>query len=404
MIEGGDEFRGHWRALLGSTLGAAVGVIGLNAYTSGAFVPELVAEAGYSREQLSMATLMLSAAVALAAPLMGQALDRWGPARVIVAAVAGEAIGFGLLALSPAGFGWYAGLLVLLAVLGVGSTPPSFSRVVAACFDRRRGLALGLMIGGLGITAIAAPILMTKVIAAAGWRGGYATLAGLVLLLGGSGVALIWSDGRGRGGPRRDVRNEGGGDWQAVRRPLYWFVLLCFAMPALFGGGFLLHMISILRAQGFTASQAAQVQALIGISIVVGRCLSGLCMDRIFAPHVAAVAFAVSAAGTALLLSTSGLLLSCAALGIGLTIGAELDILAYTLSRYFGVPSFGRLYSLAYSVMILAGGASPLLIARLSSGGDYRPAIIVCAVGLAIFAVLVLFLPRYHRPSGMIVA
>ena len=409
MFEGRDEFRAHWRALLGSTLGAAVGVVGLNAYSSGAFMPELIAKAGYSREHLATATLMLSAAVALFAPLMGQALDRWGPVCVIVAAVVGEAVGFCLLAVSPPGFGWYAGLLVTLALLGVGSTPPSFSRVIAGCFDRRRGMALGLMIGGLGITAITAPILMTKVIASLGWRGGYATLAGLVVLLGGSGVALIWSDGRGRVERTRTARSsgdtlaEGGGDWRPVRRPLYWLVLICFAAPALFGGGFLLHMISILRAQGFTASEAAQVQALIGISIVAGRCLSGICMDRIFAPYVAAFAFAISAVGTTLLLSTSGLLLCCAALGIGLTIGAELDILAYTLSRYFGVPSFGRLYSLAYSVMILAGGASPLLIARLSSGGNYQPAIVVCAAGLGAFAVLVTFLPRYQRRSDLAV-
>lgn len=124
MAGGENEFRAHWRALLGSTLGASVGVIGLNAYTSGAFAPELVAKAGYSREQMSLATLMLSAAVALVAPFMGQALDRWGPVRVIMAAVVGETVGFVLLALSPAGFGWYAGLLVTLALLGVGSTPP----------------------------------------------------------------------------------------------------------------------------------------------------------------------------------------------------------------------------------------------------------------------------------------
>ncbi|WP_174292167.1 MFS transporter [Sphingomonas bacterium] len=397
MIEGAAEFRAHWRALLGCTMAASVGVVGLNAYTNGAFVPELVATAGYSREQLSTATLMLSAAVALVAPLMGQALDRWGPVRVITLAAVGEIVGLLLLALSPAGFGWYAGLLVALALLGVGSTPPSFSRVVTACFDRRRGLALGLMIGGLGITAIVAPILMTKVIAAAGWRGGYAVLAVLVLLLGGGGVALIRSDDYGRTGTSATTRARRGGDWSGVRRPLYWLVLLCFACPALFGGGFLLHMITILRARGFTAGEAAQVQALIGLSIILGRCLSGLSMDRIFAPYVAGIAFAISAGGTALLLSTSGPLLCAAALGIGLTIGAELDILAFTLSRYFGVASFGRLYSLAYSLMILAGGVSPVLIARLSMGGDYRPAILLCASGLALFAAVVAFLPRFER-------
>lgn len=402
MDAAGAEFRAHWRALLGCTLGASVGVIGLNAYTNGAFMPELVAKAGLSREQISSATLLLSVAVALVAPLMGQALDRWGPAWVIAVAVLGEAVGFGLVAASPVGFGWFAGALVALGLLGVGSTPPSFSRVVTACFDRRRGLALGLMIGGLGLTAIAAPILMTRVIAAVGWRGGYATLAGLVLLLGGGGVALIRSDGRGGTAAPRVGEAAPGGDWRDLRRPLYWLVLLCFAGPALFGGGFLLHMISILRARGFSPGEAAQVQALIGISIILGRCLSGLAMDRIFAPRVAAIAFAISGAGTALLLSTSGPLLCLAALGIGLTIGAELDILAYTLSRYFGVASFGRLYSLAYSLMILAGGASPLLIARLSVGGDYRPAIFVCASGLALFTVIVWFLPRFDRQFALL--
>lgn len=396
MMEGAAEFRAHWRALLGCTLAASVGVIGLNAYTSGAFVPELIAKAGYGREQLSTATLLLSLTVALVAPLMGQALDRWGPARVIALSVIGESCGFALLAVSPPGFGWYAGLLVVLALLGVGTTPPSYSRVVTACFDRRRGLALGLMIGGLGVTAVVAPIAMTTVIAAVGWRGGYGVLAAVVLVLGGTGLALIRRDGP-SGGPSAMPASVGG-SWSGLRRPLYWLVLLCFAGPALCGGGFLFHMITILRDRGFTPGQAAQVQALIGLSIILGRLLSGLSMDRLFAPHVAAIAFAVSATGTALLLSTSGPLLCVAALGIGLTIGAELDILAYTLSRYFGVSSFGRLYSLAYSLMILAGGLSPLLIARLSGGDDYRPAILVCASGLASFAIVIWFLPRF--PEG----
>src|ERR1700759_3626114 len=90
----GNEFRRHWRALFGATVAASVGVIGLNAYTAGAFVPELVAKAGYSREQLSLATFMLSATVAFAAPFVGQAVDRWGAARIIGVAVLGEALGY----------------------------------------------------------------------------------------------------------------------------------------------------------------------------------------------------------------------------------------------------------------------------------------------------------------------
>ena len=397
---GPSEFQRHWRALLGCTLAASVGAIGLNAYTNGSFTPELVHKLGYTREELSAATLLLSATVAGGSPLIGQALDRWGSVRVITLALVGEVVGFALLGAAPPRFAWFAAAMIVLGILGAGTTPPGYSRIVAARFDRHRGLALGAMIAGLGLTAILAPLAMTPVIAAVGWRGGYWTLAVLVTVLGATGLVLIRSDGR---GPHAGLRSAGltppKGGWSALRRPIYWWVLLAFATPALFGGGFLLHLISILRGRGFTSAQAGQVQSLVGVAIVIGRCTSGLAMDRVFAPWVAATAFLISAAGTALLLSTAGPLLCVAALGIGLTIGAELDILAFTLSRYFGVASFGRLYGLAYSVMILAGGASPLLIAHLARSGDYTQAIEICTCGVFGAAVLVGFLPRFGAPA-----
>ena len=81
-----------------------------------------------------------------------------------------------------------------------------------------------------------------------------------------------------------------------------------------------------------------------------------------------------------------------------MTIGAELDILAFTLSRYFGLACFGRLYGLAYSVMILAGGCSPVLIAKLARSGDYTSGIIVSALGICAAAVLVALLPKFKSP------
>ena len=397
---GDGEFRRHGRALFGCTLAAAVGAIGLNAYTGGAFVPELGRTVGYTREQLASATFLLSAVVAAVAPFMGQALDRWGAVRVITLSLVGEVAAFLVLAAAPAGFGWFAAAIALLGVLGVGTTPPSYGRVVTARFDRERGLALGIMISGLGGVAILAPVVMTRVIASTGWRGGYAALALFAAVVGGTGLLLIRADGPGLHAAARaaGVRPEEG-SWAAARRPLYAWTVTTFAGAALFGGGFLLHAISILRERGFTPEQAALTQSMIGVAIVAGRLGSGWAMDRVFAPHVAAAAFAVSAGGTALLLSMSGPLLCLAALGIGLTIGAELDILALTLSRYFGVASFGRLYSLAYSLMILAGGASPLLIARLSRSGDYRLAVVLCSAGLLTCAAAAAALPRFRTTA-----
>ena len=398
QADGATEFRRHWPTLVGATIAASIGTIGFQAYTNGAFVPDIVKDTGFTREQVSLATLCLSGAVAVIAPFMGQVLDSVGARRVIAICVVGEAIGFATLSLVPAQFGFFAGAMVLLGVLGVGTTPPSFARLVSSRFDRRRGLALGIMISGLGVTAISAPLWATAVIGLGGWRVGYRVLAALVLILGTIGLLVMRRDLAPVATEIRGLRSAG--NWDALRRPLFWAVLACFAGPALFGGGYLFHLITLLRERGYTPGDAAKVQSLIGASIIAGRLLSGAAMDRFFAPFVAAFAFALAAAGTVMLMSDNYLVLAVGAVAVGLPIGAELDILAYTISRYFGIQSFGRYYSLAYSTMIFSGGASPVLIAHFAPGGDYSKSLLLSATGLAACAIGVAFLPRFRARPG----
>lgn len=405
LAKGASEFGRHWATLAGATIAASVGTIGLQAYTNGAFVPDIVADTHLTREQVSLATLCLSGAVAVVAPLAGQLIDRIGARRVIAMGIAGEAIGFAALSFAPPGFGWFVAAMVLLGVLGVGTTPPSFARLVSVRFDRSRGFALGIMISGLGVTAISAPLWATAVIHLGGWRTGYRVLTGLVLLLGIVGLLVMRLDQTAMPGERRSPTAQAearvAGGWAALRRPLFWMVLACFAAPALFGGGYLFHMISLLRERGFTPGDAAKVQSLIGAAIIGGRLLSGAAMDRFFAPYVAAVAFLLAAAGCALLLSDNYAVLCVGAVAVGLPIGAELDILAYTISRYFGLRSFGRYYSLAYSTMIFAGGASPVLIAHFAPGGDYSTSLVISAIGLALAGIGAGCLPRFHRDATL---
>jgi MFS family permease len=392
-----NEFRRHWRTLAGCTIAAAIGTIGLHAYTSGAFVHELTL-AGFTRDQLARATLLLSATVAVCAPIAGTLMDRFGPFRIVAFAVCGEAIGFGLLSIAPADFSIFAACIVLLAILGVGTTPPGFARMVTARFDRVRGLALGIMISGLGLMAITGPIWATWVIGQLGWRGGYRVMAALVLLLGGTGLLLIRSD-RGTGPVQAKLRSTGG-DFSAFRRPLFWAMLAGFLAPAFFSGGYLLHLISLLRERGFTPAGAAQVQSLIGVAVLIGRLSSGAALDRFSAPYVAAFAFAVSGLSCALLIQSNPLLMAAAAFGIGLTIGAELDIMAYCISRYFGLASFGKLYGLAYGGLVLSAGASPLMISRIADVGGYSAALIVSTVGTLAGAAILLMMPDPRRRAA----
>jgi hypothetical protein len=42
--------------------------------------------------------------------------------------------------------------------------------------------------------------------------------------------------------------------------------------------------------------------------------------------------------------------------------GAEVEIIAYLISRYFGLRSFGEIYGLAFGAYVFAGAVGPLLM------------------------------------------
>ena len=80
-----------------------------------------------------------------------------------------------------------------------------------------------------------------------------------------------------------------------------------------------------------------------GLSTIAGRLVSGYLLDRFFAPYVAAALFLLPLAGVGILAAGPGgpaLILAAIALGFGL--GAEVDVIGFMVSRYFGLRSYGR--------------------------------------------------------------
>jgi len=178
---------------------------------------------------------------------------------------------------------------------------------------------------------------------------------------------------------------------------LFWLMLVGFLAPAFFSGGYLFHLITLLRERGFTPTAAAEVQSLVGVAILVGRLGSGTALDRLSPSLVATITFTISALGCLLLLFSNPICMGVAALAIGLTIGAELDIMAYFISRYFGLNRFGRLYGLAYGIFIMSAGASPALITYLVGWGGYSLALAVSTVGTLVGAGILFSLPDPRR-------
>lgn len=84
--------------------------------------------------------------------------------------------------------------------------------------------------------------------------------------------------------------------------------------------------------------------SVLGSAVVIGRMGTGYLLDRFFALRVAMCLFGSAACGIALLRTgvRSGPLFFAMFL-IGLGMGAEVDIIAYLVSRYYGLRAFGEI-------------------------------------------------------------
>jgi sugar phosphate permease len=157
-----------------------------------------------------------------------------------------------------------------------------------------------------------------------------------------------------------------------VRMPRYWLMVATFFLIGFAVQSVMLHLVPLLTARGLSPMLAALAQSLLFVAVTTGRLVTGWLMDRFFAPRVALAFLIAPIVGITLLaLGASGATALVAALLVGLAVGAEVDVLAYTLS----------------------GGLGPLFTARLVDTGEGYP--VALAVHAALLAVAALLLLRF---------
>src|SRR5690606_21045737 len=104
---------------------------------------------------------------------VGWLTDRYGVRKIALASQIGLGLGLALLAATPGSLWfWYASWFVM-SVIGLGTSPITWTRGIAGWFDAGRGLALALALAGSGIVALVAPVTTALLIEAVGWRLSY---------------------------------------------------------------------------------------------------------------------------------------------------------------------------------------------------------------------------------------
>jgi len=407
------EFRLGWRILVLSMLGVAISATTAMLYAFGAMVIPLQKAFGWNRGDMQFAISFLFAGAVVSAQLVGWLNLRYGIRRVTVASVICLSLSIAAMPLMGSSIGWLYLFYALLPIAGLGTMQVTWTFLVNLWFERNRGLGLALMLSGTGLAAALIPSIVTAATERWGWQSAYLILAALPVLLV-LPLALRWmrlppaaaavaQTQPSRGTSADTTLLPGIAFGRGIRSAKFWFLNIALTLVVAAVVLMVTNIVPLLRDKGLSAGDASKVFGAFGVSLICGRLLVGYLVDHLWAPGVAAVAIAMPALGCFLLWvsgapDTGALVLATALVGIGA--GAEFDVAAYLVSRYFGLRDYGRLFGIHVGVTT-AGAASATWVAGslYKATGSYSTMLALCAGAFVIGALMLLPLGRYPKFS-----
>jgi len=392
------EFRRNIRPLAAASIGSGTS-LGLIAYTNSVFAPHVVSQFGWSRAQFALVGLTMLSTLPIL-PVVGRMTDRWGVKPV-------ACLGTFLLPLCFLGYSQMQGsfgffVFLSAAVMAVGSTTGTlvYTRLIAQSFEQAQGLALTVVNCTPAAIAVIAMPSLNWAIENFGWRISYIGFGIFVLVSGLIALALIPS------GPDRNIPEKAPDqplgpvrdDFAIIARsPIFWLIVGGFFLCVL---GTPLHssqMNMMLVGKGLTTQAAANVVAAYAFGTIVGRLACGLALDRFPTPYVAAASMFLPAIGLFLLATSlhSTLVVTFAMVLVGLYVGAESDILAYLVARYFKLRIYNSTLSLLTCCVFLGAalGAGGISIS-LKLADSFSPFMYIVSGTVLIGSLLFLLLPK----------
>ena len=397
-----------WKVAMAGFFGVMVSFSAIVPYTFSLFLKPLSLSFGWHREAISAGFSIAGLTVAGAAPVLGFLLDRFGPRRIILPCILIFSATYASMALlTPHLTRFYLSFFVI-GLVGAGTSFLGYSRAISTWFDRRRGVALSIMLAGAGLGAMILPVIAQAAITRYGWRTAFAVLGLLALALG-FPLSAWWV--RERPAAKQNVRisvDAGESVGKALTGRIFWIIALTVCLPSISANGAVTHLSALLTDRGVSTQGAAYAIATIGATALIGRLLTGMFVDRFFGPRVYQTLLLMSGGGIVLLSVAHTLTAAMIAASlIGFSTGGEADITPYLIGRYFGLRRLATLYAFTWTCYSIGSAIGPLIVGRLfDSLGSYRPVTIqLLSLPTFVPCVLMFLLPRYavgvgsHKPA-----
>ncbi len=400
------EFSNGWKPLFAATIGTMCGIFTLTNYSQGFFVGPVTSEFGWTPPQFFLSYTVLMCFGLLTGPLIGSITEKAGLRKVGIIGLVGHSIAYMLLSLNNGSLPlWYASW-ALVAILGAGSLPIIWTGVLNGWFKKHRGKAIGITMAGTGLGAFLLPPAVEFLISNYGWRTAYrgiglgAMLISLPIVIALFREKTVDSVAGGAPGTEENTVAWGLTRPQAMRTARFWILGVVLFVTVIVVAGLLSNFARIMTEEGFERSSIATIAAVMGLTVVAGRVLVGALVDRFWAPGVAALFFVLPTIALLMLVYTdvtfaTGLII---AIMIGLAAGAELDLLAYLTSKYFGALHYPAIFGAIIAFFTVGAGIAPPLFGAVAQAYQGYDVMLTISVALLILSIL-LFLALGKYPA-----
>ncbi len=408
------EWKQNWAVVFSGAMGMALA--STSVYSLGVFIAPLEADFGWSRAEISAGLTINTVLAVLASPFIGILLDRVGVRRVGTIGVTAYCLLFACLSFAgPSIWSWWL-LWLLLGATGLAIKPTIWTTSVSSMFKTSRGLALSVMLCGTALGSSLTPMVGNYLIETYGWRQGCMGLAAFWAILVLPPVFLFLTSVRDMQIRARDTASafpakavpvltgltmrEGLRSWRFVRLALAGFITTLVIVS------FVSNLIPILSSRGFERQTAANLAGLVGMATIVGRLTGGYMLDRMNGNLVgaASVGVALIPAMMLLIFPTSIEAAAAAVLILGLTLGAELDAVAYLTTRHFGLKNFGGIFGTIAGILALGTGVGPFFVSLTYDLSRSYDNVLFAYIPLALLAAALFFslgrYPDFEKPEA----
>ncbi|WP_321471859.1 OFA family MFS transporter [uncultured Paludibaculum sp.] len=383
-----------WRVAGGLSMNLALGTL----YGWSVFVAPLEAQFGWKRAETSMVFTIAVIVFALSFVVAGRLQDRYGPLACSLAGGVLVSLGFYLCSFTTS-LNYLFLCFGVIGGLGNGFGYATPIPVMAKWFPDKRGLAVGLAVGGYGAgSAIFGPLAQLKLIPTYGLPATFQILGAIFLVMTVAGALLLRN-------PPAGYRPEGwtppvtqgvtaGREFtpgEMLRTRTFYLMWAGYALGCSAGLMVISQLVPFAKSVGVGAAALATMTLVVGaFGNASGRILSGWMSDRLGRINVLRVMIGICVAAMPALYAAGSnvVLLYAAVFVVYWCYGTQLSVNGVAASDFWGTKNAGINYGILFTAWGVAGIIGPRIGGVLYDRYHDYQAAFCAAAGLAAVALL----------------